>query len=359
MTDATTKDRFRFTLLHLLPLLVGLPMALGAEPRLYGPQGIAPEAVRQGRLGSCYFHAVVAALADTHPESLRRMIRENSDGTYRVEFADGRAEIAYPEDIRYSREIGYDLSDGWWVAVLFRAYAQKVLRRSLADAIDQSDMPALVKPYARDLVLSSDAAVLAYDRAIRSQVEQNGNIDRAKLQEKLKQQLSPVPISTSLKDSLVGELDSGGFFDALAQTIRQNGELFGAYRAVGQGGIAEQVMETLAGTVRTERIHSERQASAVLTRALAARQPAVACTGGSRFYDQVAAGKTLPPETEAWYVNGHCYTVLGFDAASGTVKLRNPWAHHPDPDGVFSLPVAVFLPAFYGLVTPGPPPKAH
>lgn len=353
MTDA--KDGFGFTLLHWLPLLVGLPLALGAEPQLYGPQGITPEAVRQGRLGSCYFHAVIAALADTHPESLRQMIQENSDGTYRVEFADGQAEIAYPEDIRYSREIGYDVSDGWWVAVLFRAYAQKVLRRALADAIEKSDMLALVKPYARDFVLSNDAAVLAYDRAIRSQVDQNGNVDRAGLQAKLKQKLTAIPVSASLKDSLVGELNSGGFFDTLAETIRQNGELFGAYRAVGQGGIAEQVMETLVGTVRTERIRSERQATAAVTRALAARQPVVACTGGSRFYDQVATGKALPPETDAWYVNGHCYTVLGFDTASGTVKLRNPWAHHPDPDGVFSLPLAVFLPAFYGVVTPGPP----
>ena len=39
-----------------------LPAAKAADD-LYGSKGIVPEAVRQGRLGSCYFHAVIAALA--------------------------------------------------------------------------------------------------------------------------------------------------------------------------------------------------------------------------------------------------------------------------------------------------------
>src|SRR5581483_3719354 len=37
------------------------------------------------------------------------------------------------------------------------------------------------------------------------------------------------------------------FVDSLTETIKQNGELFGAYRAVGQGGIAERVMRAIVG----------------------------------------------------------------------------------------------------------------
>lgn len=324
----------------------------GEAAQLYGPKGITPQGVHQGSLGSCYFHAVVAALAQADPEALRKMIQENSDGTYTVQFADGQRENAYPDDIRYSRETGYDLSDGWWVAVLFRAFAQRVLRHALADAIDKSDMVSLIKPYAREFVLSNDPVVLAYDRAIRTQVDQKGNIDRGRLQAKLKEQMTSIPLSASVKDSLLGLLESGGFFDTLAETMKQNGELFGAYRAVGQGGIPEQAMEAMAGTARFERNQSENQAAGALDRALGARRPVVACTGGSQYFDQLAAGKALAPGTDGWYVNSHCYTVLAFDAEGRNVRLRNPWARHPDPDGIFSLPLSVFIPAFYGIVLP-------
>ena len=64
------------------------------------------------------------------------MIQANSDGSYTVTFGDGKKETAYPEDLRYTHDSGYDLSDGQWVAVLFRAYAQRVLRESLLQAIE-------------------------------------------------------------------------------------------------------------------------------------------------------------------------------------------------------------------------------
>ncbi len=79
--------------------------------------------------------------------------------------------------------------------------------------------------------------------------------------------------------------------------------------------------------------------------------PIVACTGGSRFYQELAKGQSLPSDT-AWYVNAHCYTVLGYDSGAATVNIRNPWARHPDPDGVFNLPLSSFLPAYAGIVTP-------
>ena len=327
---------------------------LAAEPQLYEAAGIRPQGVRQGKLGSCYFHAVVTALAQANPQLLQKMIKANADGTYTVQFADDKKENAYPEDLRYTREIGYDLSEGLWVAAIFRAYAQRILRQALLEALEKSSLFPLIKQYAKDFVAANDPLVLAYDRAIRSQVDQYGNIDRANLEADLKEQMNPIAVSGEIKDSLIKLLESGGFFDAISAMIKQNGELFGAYRAVGQGGIAERVMQTLAGSVKVVKNSSEGEVSGALGRALGAHQPLVACTAGSRFYERVAAGQSLPSGVDAWYVNAHCYTVLGFDAASSSVTLRNPWARHPDPDGVFILPISTFVPAFRGVITTGP-----
>jgi hypothetical protein len=328
-----------------------LPGAKAAD-RLYGSKGIAPEAVRQGRLGSCYFHAVIAALAERRPDSIRKMIQSNADGSYTVTFGDGKKETAYPEDLRYTHESGYDLSDGQWVAVLFRAYAQRVLRESLLEAIDSSDLFPMLKEPAKELVAGNDPLVLAYDRAIRAQVEQDGKIDRTKLEAGLKQEMAPVSVPDSAKDSLIGLLESGGFFDKIATMIQQNGELFGAYRAVGQGGIADRVMKTLAGSTRYQENQSAAQTGEALAEAVNHDLPIVACTGGSHFYEEVVKGHSLPAAADLWYVNAHCYTVLSYDSVAGTVTLRNPWARHPDPDGQFSLPLNTFYPAYAGIVTP-------
>jgi len=323
-----------------------------AADNLYGAKGIRAEAVRQGKLGSCYFHAVIAALAARNGDAIRKMIRSNPDGSYTVTFPDGKQETAYPDDLRYTHESGYDLSDGEWVAVLFRAYAQRVLRGSLLQAIEHSDTFALLKQGAQQLVASSDPVVLAYDRAIRAEVDQDGNIDRNKLEARLREQMNAIAVPDSAKSFLISTLESGGFFDKIVQMVHENGELFGAYRAVGQGGVAERVMEALVGSSRLQESRSESQAAAALEDATHKGLPTVACTAGSRFYQEVTAGHALPPDTESWYVNAHCYTVLGYDAGAGSVNLRNPWARHPDPDGVFNLPLALYLQAYLGIVTP-------
>jgi hypothetical protein len=47
-----------------------------------------------------------------------------------------------------------------------------------------------------------------------------------------------------------------------------------------------------------------------------------------------------------WWVPAHCYTILSYDEAAQTVTLRNPWGARPEPDGVFTLPLAIFLQAY-------------
>jgi hypothetical protein len=330
-----------------------LPLQSGrAADDLYGAKGVTPEAVVQGRLGSCYFHAVVAALAQNRQDMIRKMIESNGDGSYTVTFGDNKKETAYPEDLKYTHDIGYDLSDGQWVAVLFRAYAQRILRQALLQAVDASDIFPMLKKPVEDLLASNDQVVLAYDRAIRAEVDQYGNVDRTKLEARLKSQMAVVSVPDSVKDSLIGTLESGGFFDKMVGIIKENGEIFGAYRAVGQGGIADRVMLTLSGGSRFQPNESQSQAAQSLAEAVGKRLPIVACTGGSRFYQALAHGQALPPETDAWYVNAHCYTVLGYDANSATVNLRNPWGRHPDPNGILNLPLPTFFLAYAGVVTP-------
>jgi hypothetical protein len=337
--------------LCVIVFLTALPAAKADS--LYGAKGITPDAVRQGRLGSCYFHAVIAAMAERRPDAIRNMIKANADGSYTVTFGDGKKETAYPVDLRYTHDSGYDLSDGEWVAVLFRSYAQRVLRESLLQDIDSSDLFPLLKSPAEQLVASNDDLVLAYDRAIRSQVDQYGHIDKAKLEAGLKSEMAPMTaVPDSMKDSLIGLMESGGFFEKMSTFIQENGELFGAYRAVGQGGIADRVMKTFSGSTNYQENQSESQAGSALAQAVQSNMPVVACTGGSAFYNQLAAGHTLPSNTDDWYVNAHCYTVLNYDSGSQAVTIRNPWARHPDPDGIFRIPLASFVPAYAGIVTP-------
>lgn len=341
---------------------VGLPVCLALIPasltaqtskptRLYEEGGVKAESVRQGKLGSCYFHSVMAALAQSDPEMVRKMIGVNPDKTFTVRFGDGRKEIAYPEDILYSRESGYDLSKGLWVAVLFRAYAQRVLRESLAAAVEQTDLFSMVKHYAEQLINSNDSVLIAYDRAIRHVVDQQGNIDRTKLETSLKAQMNGTAIPDEMKSSMVKLLESGGFLASIESAVKQNGELFGAYRAVGQGGMPGRVIEAFAGSKAAIENESEREAAGALRRGVSAHAPMVACTGGSRYHKLLAAHQTLPSGTGPWYIDGHCYTILSFDTDEQVVTLRNPWGDQPYPNGILKLPLASFVPGFGGIET--------
>jgi len=341
--------RFLLSCLALILYLSAPAASSGTEAELYGSAGVRPEAVRQGGLGSCYFFATLSALAQANPEAMRKLIQDNNDGSYTVLFPDGKKETAYPEDLRYARESGFDRSDGLWPIVLFRAYAQRVLRESLLTAIDGSNIFPLLKGSVRELVASKDFLLLAYDRAIRAGVDQSGNIDQVKLEAKLKEHMKPLGIPETIQNSLVEMLQSKAFFNSIVDMVKQNGELFGAYRAVGQGGLPERAILTLTGKkARYLTTHSRLVAGPALMLAVKSRQPIVASSREDAAAGLIAAGR-VEANAKDWYAPSHAYTVLGYEALSGRVKLRNPWGNHPEPDGIFTLPLATFVAAFDGI----------
>ena len=330
-----------FAGIAVLVLASGLTAGAGAQNAvpLYGAQGISPQAVRQGTLGSCYFHASIAAVAQAAPGALRKAIRANPGGGYRVHFLDGPEEVVLPEDVEFARAHSYDRSEGTWVAVLMRAYAQRALRHSLIHAIQKSEfIPVFTKPFALSLLDQSDLALVAYDRAVRSVVQQDGSIDRATLQARLTAQLSALGVPAPEAHTLVGFLNEKGFFTELAATVEQDGEVFGAYKSLGQGGVPERVMQAFLGKPTSGMVADRNQTIGQLRQLRAGRIALVAGTWSTAASGEIAAAD--------WWVPAHCYTVMSYDEAAQTVTLRNPWGAKPGPDGVFTLPLAVFLQAY-------------
>ena len=110
-----------------------------------------------------------------------------------VRFFDGPEELVFPEDVKYGRAHSFDRSDGDWVLVLMRGYAQREVRRSLAGAIQRSTLiPVYAKPVALSWLDQSGLLLVAYDRAIRSVVNQDGIMNKAALKQALATQLSIV-----------------------------------------------------------------------------------------------------------------------------------------------------------------------
>jgi hypothetical protein len=329
-------------------LLLGFAAAALAqsEAELFGSKGIRPELVRQGSLGNCYFYASIAALAGTQPELLRQAIRSNEEGGLSVYFADGKSETVRPEDVQFARKSGFDRSQGLWVSVLFRGYAQRTLRAALIQSVDQSGLPSPLKLFTGRMIDDSDLLLLAYDRAIRSQIDQAGDISRDGLKKQLQVELASVPLLGIWKDDIVEAMDARGFFENLAAQVKANGELFGAYRSAGSGGMPEQVLTAFTGEAHSYRIEARKDSAVTLAHALQNHQAIVAWTRDSDTPAQDKAHSTPGNEAEDWYIPGHAYSVLSVDTDSGTVTMRNPWGNHPMPQGEFTLSMERFSSAY-------------
>ncbi len=72
---------------------------------------VAPSDITQGRVGDCYFMSPLAAIALNNPEAIRRMIRDNGDGTYSVTFYKQRNPLAVwepeftPVEVRVTNDL--------------------------------------------------------------------------------------------------------------------------------------------------------------------------------------------------------------------------------------------------------------
>ncbi len=84
--------------------------------RFNGPlfiDGVSIEDVRQGAIADCYFPAAMTAIANTQPEKIKQMFKENDDGTVTVTFQQKNRWGQYvPKRVRVDRDLYVKYSGG-------------------------------------------------------------------------------------------------------------------------------------------------------------------------------------------------------------------------------------------------------
>jgi hypothetical protein len=316
-------------------------------PPLFQPAGISALDVRQGDIASCFFYATIAAAANAKPTAIHDLIQDAGGGNYKVTFLDGKVENISTDDAMYARRNGFDKSSAFWVAVAFRAYAQRTLRNVLLTSIDSTQLPSFWKETAKMYVGGSDTVLLAYDRAIREQVYQNGVFDKGRLEVDLTGQMQTLGIAKPMQKQVIDYLNDKDFLKTFAKMLDDNGEIFGAYRAVGQGGIPKAVFAAFSGDSDGQFITDEKagDAKTTLKRIHAGGVGAVASSRDELPHDMLLRVRTDPAHPD-WWVADHAYTLIDYNEGLDEVKLRNPWGEHPGPDGTFVISFADFLTAF-------------
>jgi hypothetical protein len=122
------------------------------------------------------------------------------------------------------------------------------------------------------------------------------------------------------------------------RTINDDGEIYGGTKCLGQGGLIVRVLEAFMGPAATLLV-ADHESTMKTLRAL--HNGGVALTAGAW---NVAPDASIG--NSRWWANARVYTVLDFSEASRSVTLRNPSGRRPDPDGIFTIPLAQFLKAF-------------
>lgn len=104
-----------------------------------GGQPVA-ETVKQGRFGTCYFLAALVAKAKADPDSIKKMIKDNGNGTFTVTFPGARAvTVQAPTDAELLVHASAG-SNGMWVTIIEKAYGQmrnQDADKPLAEPMDQ------------------------------------------------------------------------------------------------------------------------------------------------------------------------------------------------------------------------------
>jgi hypothetical protein len=118
----------------------------GINDKLWGEfkkpvDAIKSDAIGQGMVGDCWFLASVAAVADTIPHVIEKMITQTPDGKFTVTFpglADKPVTVDPPSNIElamFAKSTKY----GTWVAVLEKAAAKVGFKKSAEDEIGSLD----------------------------------------------------------------------------------------------------------------------------------------------------------------------------------------------------------------------------
>lgn len=88
--------------------------------------GVGLYGIQQGVMGDCYLLASIAAVAQMTPETIKRMVVDNKDGTYTVTFPGAKDE---PQTVPAPTEVELGLyngstENGVWGSVIEKAYGQ-------------------------------------------------------------------------------------------------------------------------------------------------------------------------------------------------------------------------------------------
>lgn len=176
---------------------------------LYGElapkDAIRMDAIHQGTIGNCYFGAALSTLAHSNPEAIRKMIRDNNDGSYTVTFP---GDPKHPVKVNAPTEAELGLFNGGdkygtWAGVMERAYGKYRLetdrrpelfesRRTYAEGGDGGGSSEQVlrlltgkeqvhhemnKTSAADVVKELDAAIRAKRTVVVSSLSKEGELN--------------------------------------------------------------------------------------------------------------------------------------------------------------------------------------
>ena len=299
---------------------------------------IKPEGIRAGTTSGGYVHASIIALAINDPKLLASRIEKSGDD-YVIHFADGKwTQRVTAAEVEAIRKSGIDRSDDPWVAALFRGYEMRVLWDVMHFSIGHLNFSPNIRVKAGAMLDQSGWLVKAYERAIRATITPTGDLDSDSLRLAVREELKPIKENEDAKKSAENMLLSIVMFEDTAKAVKENGELFGAYKAVGNTMLPDHFIDALTGKSKGLDKPTIRVATAALKNLRDAKHAGVVSTANL----PLAKLKSRPAGAFPWYAPLHAYTIV--DSTATTVTLRNPAAD--DAKATFKVPAAAIAPLF-------------
>lgn len=190
------------------------------EPFVDGPSAKDPV---QGKLGDCYLIATLSSLAQSDPQAVEELIRDNGDGTYDVRFFkmvgfQGRpVHVTVDSDLPYrgvlrQRSFAANSKAELWVSLVEKAFAQ--LRGSFG-AIAKGGKPDEVmavltgRPHWRLPMYSFSTAEPLFEK-LQSHLARRGLVVAATIQESDQRELRGTGLVDNHAYSVLGVSEEGG-----------------------------------------------------------------------------------------------------------------------------------------------------